>query len=108
MKFNFSTVGQPFEADWPIKVQVPQDGGKVQEQTFHARFRMGSDEQLLKLGATIQDTKDVLREVFVGFGAGTEETFTTELREQLLATYWTRVALNNAYLRFAQGVAEKN
>ena len=32
LKFDFKTLEQPFEADWPVLVPVPQDGGGVQEQ----------------------------------------------------------------------------
>ena len=32
VKFDFKTLKTGFEADWPVTVNVPQDGGTVEKQ----------------------------------------------------------------------------
>ncbi|MFN3582617.1 hypothetical protein [Phenylobacterium sp.] len=44
-KFNFKRLEEPFEADWPVKVNVPEDGGKTTVEEFMARFRIVRDAQ---------------------------------------------------------------
>ncbi len=107
-KFNFKSLGEPFEADWPVSVPVPQDGGEVETQTFTARFRLLSKEDLEDAVANAKDAFEIQRRVWVGFGKDETMTLTQELFDQGMATPYFRVALMEAYQRFSQGIASKN
>lgn len=107
-KFNLDNLGQPFEADWPVVVSVPQDGGVVKEETFTVRFRLLGDED--KKAAEEQDdtARETLRRAMVGLGKGEERELTDALKEQLLEPDFVRVALARAYGKFCTGIAAKN
>lgn len=108
-QFDFSALTRPFEADWPVSVNVPQDGGEVKAVTFMARFRLIKDKELKAVieaeGFTLQDLP---RAFFVGFGKGVTQEFSPELREEMIATPWVRLGLQDAYQKFSQGIAAKN
>lgn len=108
MKFNFESLDSEIEFDWPVRVSVPLDGGKVQEQTFSIRFRLASDEALEALGSGVEGAKASLRHVIVGFGKAEEAQLTEELLEKMLDRAYVRSALNTAYGEFALGIAAKN
>lgn len=109
MKFDFASLQEKaFENDWPVNVQVPQEGGKTQEQTFMVRFRFVPEEELQALGDGVEGAKASLREVVAGFGKGEEEEFSEELFELMLTRPYVRLALNKAYGEFVLGVAAKN
>ena len=38
--FTLPKEGERFAADWPIKIDVPLDGGKIEQQKLTARFQM--------------------------------------------------------------------
>lgn len=108
-KFDFSAAKGPFEATWPVKVNVPQDDGKIEVQTFTARFRLIRDEDFEELKADPDlDQKALQRRYFVGFGKDVEAEWSEELREDMLGTPWIRAALTLAYSEFASGIAAKN
>ncbi len=110
-QFNFKSLGEPFEADWPVAVSVPQDGGTAEKQEFTARFRLVRQEELTEILAEAgKDELDVYRKFFVGFGKPTSEAeeLTDEVFNQLVTTPFTREALLAAYRKFAQGIAVKN
>lgn len=124
-KFDFKTLGQPLEADWPVHVKVPVDGGKVEVRTFMARFRELTDEEKDKEKAASEaaeaalkadpsakperiDPKDRLRRTFIGLGAGEDETLTDDLKEALLKEDRVYIALLTAWANFLNGVVEKN
>lgn len=109
MKFDFAALDAAIEADWPVTIPVPQDGGKVTEQTLSVRFRMVDEAELTALGEGLEGSKASLRAVVVGFGKGEDTPFSAELFEKMLAKPYVRLALNNAYRDFALGqVAAKN
>lgn len=106
VKFDFKTLGQPFEADWPVTVQVPQDGGKVQEQTFEVRFRTLTKEEQEQLEAEGVDAPtEKLRLALVDVKG---ETFSPELVEQLLGTPYVFLGMLRAYTTFVLGQPAKN
>lgn len=107
-KFDFGSVGRPFEADWPVKVSVPQDGGGVSEETFTARFRLLDDAEMATVEAHKEPAKELIRKALVGFGKDAGAEFSPELLEQMLARGFVRIAFNRAYGEFSMGVAAKN
>jgi hypothetical protein len=111
VKFNFKGLDEPFEADWPVSVQVPQDGGSVEEQTFMARLRLLSEEDLdlvRRGGPDGNDPNAFTKAFWVGFGASEQEAFTPELRDLMLGRPYVRLALHQAYGAFSQGIVTKN
>lgn len=111
-QFNFKRLEQPIEADWPVEVSVPQDGGAVTKETFVARFRLLKADvmQLIVAGPSSaeSDGRDLYRQFFIGFGKGTDEALTEEVFNNLVDTPFTREALLTAYRKFATGIAVKN
>lgn len=109
MKFDFAALDSAIEADWPVTVPVPQDGGTVINQTLTVRFKMVSETDLAAMGDGIEGSKASLRAVIIGFGKGEDTPFSPELLDKMLAQPYVRLALNNAYRDFALGqVAAKN
>lgn len=108
VKFDFARLDQPFEADWPVLVQVPQDGGTVAEEQFMARLRMLSADELKSADKTDDPGRAVPRMAMIGFGKGEEQTFSPELLEKMMDVGYVRIALNRAYGQFSVGVAAKN
>jgi hypothetical protein len=104
VKFSFATLEQPFEADWPVKVQVPKDGGGFEEQTFLARFRLepATDEAQTEPAAPGESFP-----FLVALGKG-EPELTPELRKQLAARLYVRMAIYRAWQEFQMGVVAKN
>lgn len=132
-KFNFKRLDEPFEADWPVKVSVPQDGGKTIIEQFAARFRIDrgeatavpeelpsapeaeevveGEEKLEAFRRQIRETSiREWRRWFVGFGAPTKDDtdLTDEVLWNMITTPYVRVAIQAAYKDFAEGVAAKN
>ena len=109
MKFEFAKLDAAIEADWPVKISVPQDGGGVEVQNLTVRFLMVDEAELSKLGDGLEGSKASLRKVVVGFGRDETTPFTSELLDKMLTRPFVRLALNNAYRDFCLGqVAEKN
>jgi len=107
-KFNFGRLDQTFEADWPVAVPVPQDGGTIKTEEFMARFRLLAERDLPSVIKSDTDGREVFRRFFVGFGKDTDRELTEELFNQLVDTTYVRDAISRAYRNFAQGIAAKN
>lgn len=105
LKFDFKSLGQPFEADWPVTVQVPQDGGTVQEQTFDVRFRTLTKAELAQVETAEDSPTEKLRLALVDVKG---ETFSPELREDMLGTPYVFLGLLRAYTTFLLGQPAKN
>ena len=108
MKFDFGSLEKDIEADWPVRVQVPQDDGKVLEQTLSLRFRLHGDAELVSLGMGLEAVKAALRKCVVGFGRSEEQAFTPELFDQMMNRAYVRTAIVQAYGEFALGIPAKN
>ncbi len=107
IKFDFGALEAPFEADWPVTVHVPQDGGEVQEQTFMARFRLLDTGQLEALQKS--ETLDAfVNSYWLGFGKTEERELDDGLREKMLGRPYIRRGLIDAYRKFMTGVPGKN
>jgi hypothetical protein len=108
MKFDFATLESEIEADWPVEISVPTDGGGVSKQTLTVRFRMISDDALSALGDGLKGAKASLRRVIVGFGHDEPTPFSAELLEKMLDRAYVRQALTMGYGQFALGIEAKN
>lgn len=112
-KFDFKSLEQPLEVDWPVSVQVPQDGGTFEAQTFTARFRlMGkaeTDAMLEKIRAgEITDPYAWINAFWLGLGKGEAETLSTAMREEMLGRTYVREAIVAAYQTCARTAPAKN
>lgn len=115
VKFDFKRLGQRFEADWPVSVNVPQDGGETEAQEFTARFALLTKEDFELIPNKDGDVSGLLkgdpdghntwRRCLVGVKG---EELTPELVEGLLAAPYVRSAIVTAYQQFSQGIAVKN
>jgi hypothetical protein len=93
---------------WPVTVNVPADGGKLEEHAFFSRFKRVSEtkfEELINKGQTAFLS-------FVLLEAGEDEknleALSDDDKTELLSSTNYRVGLYNAYLKMDAGVAEKN
>lgn len=110
VKFDFTGLDQPFAADWPVKVNVPQDGGKTVEQEFTARFLLLDKAKIDELTADATNPDAYLHAFFVGLpGDQVPEGKTfEEMRALMLARPNVRMALIKAFSGFQAGIAVKN
>ena len=96
------------EVTWPVTVNLPQDGGKVTETTFFARFKRLSEEQFDELGQ--KGVTAIIKEALIGVGETDSdiESVTADDKENLTKRSNYRTGLYNAYLKMDSGIAEKN
>lgn len=101
------------EIDWPVTVNVPQDGGKTRPYTFTARFRvltLPEQEEALK------ENPDLLDVVLIGWKedlcdeAGAPIPFSAQAKAEILAEQYIRAGLFAAYneLLFGNAARRKN
>jgi hypothetical protein len=105
-KFDFNTLKTGLEADWPVTVGVPQDGGTVAKQEFTARFKtLTKDED--KAAQEDGDPDAWINAFWLGAGK-TEAPIDAETRKLMLERSYVRQGIVAAYIQFSQGVAAKN
>lgn len=110
-KFDFKTLETGFEADWPVKVNRPKDGGQVEVREFDARFRSPTPaitaeaEAIEDIGARLKFT---LKSCMIGLGKSETEALTPELFEALWADTAAMRALVVAFGEFRTGSPAKN
>jgi hypothetical protein len=93
---------------WPVTVNIPADGGALEEHNFFARFKRLPEKEFdaaAKEGQTPL-LKGLLLEV--GETESSLEKLSDEDKAELLSGTNYRVGLYNAYLKMDAGVAEKN
>ena len=108
MKFDFGSLEREFEADWPVRVAVSQDGGKVAHHEFTVRFRLIPEQELIDFGEGLEQTRAGLDRVIVGFGKRETETWSPEMLDRMCERPAVRVALIKAYAEFVLGAPAKN
>ena len=108
IKFDFGAMERRVEADWPVIVPVPQDGGKLQEQTLQVRFQLLDESEEKEIDAGEDAGRERIRRAVLGFAGSEQAEFTPELLEAMLNRPYVRLALNKAYAEFSVGVAPKN
>lgn len=110
-KFDFKTLETGFEADWPVKVSLPVDGGGVEVQTFMARFRSPTPADT-KAADAIEDIaqrlKFTLQSCLVGLAKSEDQTLTPDLFEAMWASTPVMKALVAAFGEFRTGSPAKN
>ena len=101
---------------WPVKVQVPLDGGGSETQDFEARFKLlGQDEYqaIYREHGPLAADKPLLRKVVVDWrgiaGAdGDPLSHDEEALEALIDITCVRLALARAYVEAENGGPAKN
>lgn len=109
-QFEFLDLEQPLRAEWPVKVNVPQDGGGVKVKTFTVLFELVPQEDILKIVSDPNlDRYSLHRRQIVGFGKDhTGQSFSDELLIRMLGRPYVQAALAEAYQAFSCGIAVKN
>lgn len=109
-QFEFLDLEQPLRAEWPVKVNVPQDGGGVAVKTFTAVFELLSQEDILAIVADPNlDRYSLQRRQVLGFGKDHKgPPFTDALLIRMLGRPYMAEALAAAYQDFSRGIAVKN
>lgn len=111
-KFDFKSLGEPLEVDWPVVVQTPKDGGGFEPQTFSARFRiLGKKEAEAVVDQVREGPPDPfawINSFWVGLGRDEAETLTAAMREEMLSRAYIREAILAAYRDCARGAPTKN
>lgn len=111
IKFDFKTLETGFEADWPVQVGVPVDGGKIETREFMARFRTpkkAETEAAEKIEDQAEKLKFIVKTGFIGLGAGETDTLTPDMFEQMWASSNVQVALIRAFGTFRTASPAKN
>lgn len=103
--------------NWPVIINVPQDGGTIKAQEINADFLLLPQEQIdeqLTLAREGDGNADIeiLRRVVKGIGGvadsdGKAIAYTPELLEKLLKKPYVRSALVNTYFEAAAGKKAK-
>ena len=103
------------EVTWPVKVQVPTDGGAHQEQVFTARFKIidtDEEEQAVERGR--RSNRALINKALVGWGDdvagpdGKPLKFSEDARAALIKIPYVATALVLAYYEAAAGAPAKN
>ncbi len=108
MKFDFQTADRLVEADWPVVINVPLDGGKVERRTFTARFRLLRPDDLDAVMADNKDGRGLERMYWIGFGKDEDMQLTPEVFKISLDLPYFRNGLQAAYQAFSGGIEVKN
>ena len=100
---------------WPIVVQVPIDGGGVEEQVFGGHLKIIDQDEITRLVTTSQKGDQALAEaVLDGWdddlmdANGDPLEFSEENRATLVRIPYVRVAICKAFFEAAAGIASKN
>jgi len=112
-KFNLATLATGFAALWPVTVKVPQDGGTISTETFEAKLRVVTKDEM---AAAIEKTpNDPLTAYKLGIvdvpgvpPIRDADGQPTPFFDQLLAPEWMRNGFDEAFRQFRTGVAAKN
>ena len=101
---------------WPVKVEVPTDGGKWSTQTFDAEFKRLPQSRIDEIrGGASDDMKDgdLAREVVVGWRGindadGNEVPFSDAMLAKLLDVPTVGAFIVRAYIDSLTGAKRKN
>ncbi|SFJ04226.1 hypothetical protein [Nitrosomonas sp. Nm34] len=106
----FKIEDQPKLVEWPVSVNVPQDGGKIKKNTFTAEFELITQEELDAIYKDGGTDVDLLRQVLfnctgVCDAEGKPIDFNDDLRDKLINIPYVRSALVAAYVECSHGKA---
>jgi len=101
---------------WPVKVRVPVDGGRHEEQVFEATFRLIDDanrEALFADRDAVAGSRAFLEAAIVGWSGVTDEKgtpipFAPSTLAQLVRIPFVLAALSEAYAEGIAGAARRN
>jgi len=103
--------------EWPVKVSVPQDGGKVRTMDARVEFEHLPQAEFDEIYAGGGNDAELMQRVVKGWPAGQfldekgeEIAFSPETLDRLMQISYVRVAFVSAYLQIIQGreAARKN
>ncbi len=107
VKFDFKTLETGFKAVWPVNVNVPQDGGAIEVQTFDAVFLALTPEETDE-AQKAKDPNAWANKFWVGLPNVDPAEFTDAYRKKFLDRAYVRQALITSYIQFLQGIPAKN
>lgn len=102
---------------WPVSVEFPVDGGKVEKQTFDAEFKRLSQSRIEEIRKSVSadelNDRDFAREILIGWagivdGSGESVPFSESARDALLDVPLVSSAVVIAYMNSLAGVRRKN
>lgn len=110
-------ISQKQSYTWPVVVELPVDGGKIEKQTFDAEFSRVPASRITEIKEAITkgevtDT-DLAKEVMIGWDGITDDNgnavpFSERSRDQLLEVQLVAGAVVLAWLGSLSGVKRKN
>lgn len=109
-------IDQSISYSWPIKVELPADGGKVEVHTFDGHFKRLSQERIVEINKAAEsgdmNELDLSKEVLVGwkgiFEGDKEVPFSEEAKEKLLNIAMVPKAIVIAFYESLAGAKRKN
>lgn len=99
---------------WPIKLDLPVDGGKWETQTFDARFKRLTQSRIMEVKGNVAETSDAAfaKEILVGWAGitddGQEVPFSEGMRDRLFDVPGFIGAVIRAYFESLDGAKRKN
>lgn len=101
---------------WPVTVNIPQDGGRTRKSTFNAEFELLPQDDFSAIYKEDGgNDEDLLRRVLVGWSEvgdsdGNPIDFNDDTRELMIRIPYVRTAMVAAYLEcsFGKAAARKN
>lgn len=110
-------MGTSTDYSWPVKVEIPVDGGKTEKSTFDARFKRFPQAKVESLGRDLADGRisepALIEEILVGWkgvmdAEGTELPFSETNRDELMEIFPVRGQVILAWLDSLKAGRQKN
>lgn len=110
-------ISQTSSYKWPVAVEFPIDGGRVEKQSFDAEFRRLSQTRIEEIRKLIEDggitDRDFAREVLIGWngvidGNGDPVPFSEATRDALLDVPLVSASIIRAFMESLAGARRKN
>lgn len=108
--FKLDQTGAPYF--WPVKYDLPIDGGQTSPQTFDAKFKRIPQSKIEKILAEDWPAKQICHEVLVGWRGvednGSEMPYSEGARDRLLEVALVAGAITAAWMGSLSGAKAKN
>lgn len=107
---------QPSSYTWPVTVELPVDGGRVEKATFDVEFKRLSQSRLEEIRGLVERSEirdvDLVREVLVGWSGVTDGSdpvpYSEAARDQLLDIPMVAASIVMALFQSISGARRKN